>query len=286
MAANIDVSIIIVSWNVKEHLRTCLQSIYKYTQGISFEVVVVDNDSTDGSADMVASNFPQAKLLRNSKNRGFGAANNQGLEHTSGRWVLFLNDDTAIESDILTTLVRTYDADPDLASLGMIGCRLSNPDGSLQPSVRAFPTLTDQLIILLKLHIVFPSLVAKYMKVDFDYAVEQEVDQLMGAFMLVPSAVLEKVGNFDEQFFTWFEEVDLQKRMQQYGYTMRYTPVAECTHVKGASFSQWRRPKAQWLFNRSMRTYFKKHHSAIAYGVLLTAQPISIILAYAVQVVR
>ncbi len=279
-----DLSIIIVSWNVRDHLRACLQSIYDHTDGVTFEVFVVDNDSHDGSADMVAENFSQVHLIRNKKNRGFGAANNQAYAKAKGRYILFLNDDTKIDGNIFKTLVQKYDEQDSL--VGMIGCQLRNVDGSIQESVRAYPTIFDQTIILLKLHILFPWLIRGYMQIHFDYTKEQSVDQVMGAFMISPRSVLDEVGVFDEEFFTWFEEVDLQKRMRLAGYTVLFTPDVQCTHVKGASFGQWRKPKAQKIFNHSMRTYFRKRHMFFSYLWVSFIQPISITLSYVAQIIR
>lgn len=279
-----DLSIIIVSWNVKDLLRTCLQSIYTHTQDIRFEVFVVDNASHDGSAQMVTTEFPQVHLLANTTNQGFGKANNQGLLQATGKYILFLNDDTEISSNIFKQLITHYN---ELAlagrNIGMMGCRLNNPDHTLQPSVRAYPTVMDQTAILLKLHHVFPNVVSHYIQTDFDYTKEQVVDQVMGAFMLTTRDILNQTGAFDENFFVWFEEVDLQKRIRNAGYDILYTPIAACVHVKGASFTQLRKPKAQIMFNRSMRYYFKKHHSWLAYVWICAIQPLSVLLAYAIQ---
>lgn len=277
-------SIIIVSWNVREHLRHCLQSVYQYTLDISFEVWVVDNASSDGSADMVAESFPSVKLIRNNTNRGFGAANNQAFHQATGEYVLFLNDDTEIKDNIFYTLVQKYANLP--STIGLIGCRLLNPDGSLQPSVRRLPTWFDQTVILLKLHHLWPDLLDHYAWVGFNYEREQIVDQVMGAFMLSPRTLLQRLQSFDEHFFVWFEEVDLQRRMQQQGFDVLYTPSVSCIHVKGQSFAQLRRPAAQRLFNRSLRYYFKKHESVLAYLWILAMQPISLALAYVSQLVQ
>lgn len=280
-----ELSIIIVSWNVKPLLRSCLSSIYSHTKDLSFEVFVVDNASHDGSADMVAKEFPQVHLIRNHRNHGFGKANNQAFEKARGRYILFLNDDTEIHSNILKKLITKYDRLGD-SRVGMMGCRLVNADGSQQESVRAFPTVFDQTLILLKIHHLFPWLINGYRQAHFNYNKEQTVDQVMGAFMLVPRAILDEHGVFDEDFFAWFEEVDLQKRLQNAGYSILYTPEVQCTHVKGASFGQLRRPRAQMMFNRSMRTYFRKHNVFLSYFWICLIQPLSIILAYATQIFR
>lgn len=287
MPGQIDLSIIIVSWNVRNLLRTCLTSLFLQMRDMRFEVIVVDNASADGSADMVAKEFPQAILIHNQRNRGFGAANNQALAQARGKYIVFLNDDTEIHGNIFYSLISQYqDFVTHGRKVGLIGCQLRNPDGSIQPSVRAFPTLFDQTVILLKLHHILSGLISGYTQKKFDFKREQTVDQVMGACMFTTRAVINHVGKFDEEFFAWFEEVDLQRRMRQAGYEVVYTPSVHCTHVKGASFTQLRKPKAQRMFNRSMRYYFRKHHSLAAYVWISLVQPISIILSYAVQMVR
>lgn len=274
-------SIIIVSWNVREHVRRCLASIYQYTSGFDFEVWVVDNASSDGSADMIQTEFPQVNLVRNVTNRGFAAANNQAARLATGEYILFLNDDTELHENIFPTLLQSLNHAP--ASVALLGCTLRYPDGSIQPSVRRFPTWFDQTVILLKLHHVWPALVHRYQCHKFDYTRAQPVDQIMGAFMLGRRAALEQVQYFDEGFFVWFEEVDLQKRLQHHGYTVMYTPAASCVHAQGKSFVQLSKPHAQRLFNRSMRFYFKKHHAWLAYGWITLIQPFSLLLAYGIQ---
>lgn len=282
-----DVSIIIVSWNVKPYLQQCLRSIFRYTKDISFEVIVVDNASRDGSADMVATDFPQVKLIHNLKNRGFGAANNQGLAVATGQYIVFLNDDTEIQENIFLTLVKRFQNDHDATKkIGVLGCRLVNPDGSQQDSVRAFPKVFDQTIVLLKLHHLFPQVLNRYLQKQFDYTLEQKVEQVMGAFMFVPKSVLKIVGGFDEAFFNWFEEVDFQQRILRAGFTVQYTPVVSCVHVKGSSFGQLSKPISQRMFNRSMRIYFYKHHSRLAYWWISVLSPISVGLAYVAQIIR
>lgn len=280
-------SIIIVSWNVRDYLRQCLDSIFRFTTHTSFEVIVIDNASTDGSAAMVTASFPNVQLITNQTNRGFGAANNQGLKVAQGDYVLFLNDDTEIKSDIFPALLEKFsDYAKTGGKLGMLGCRLVNADGTLQASVRAYPTWFDQTVTLLKLHHAFPHLLDTYLCTKFDYTQEQTVDQIMGAFMLSPRQLMLEQAGFDEGFFVWFEEVDLQKRLHNLGYTILYTPIVSCTHIKGQSFGQLRKPAAQKMFNVSMRRYFWKHCSRLSYAVICSFQPISIMMSYVLQAVR
>ncbi len=273
-----DLSIIIVSWNNREILGECLKSIYQYTQNLDFEVLVSDNGSTDGTLELIKEDFPQVKFIANNNNLGFARANNLAYHQATGRYILFLNDDTEIKSNIFKTLVDQY---PFPA--GLLGCRLLNLDGSLQKSVRHFPTLKDQLIILTKTHNFFPGLIKKYLAQDFDYSKTQEVDQVMGAFMLSPKKILDQVGIFDEKFFCWFEEVDLQKRIKQAGYPIIYTPLVQCYHAKGASFGKILPVANQKILNASLRHYFHKHHPYWQYLLIVLAQPLSLFLAWLIQ---
>lgn len=275
---NDKVSIIIVSWNVREQLRTCLQSIQQHCAADT-EVFVVDNASHDGSADMVMTDFPLVSLIRNNTNRGFGAANNQALELATGDYVLFLNDDCQFTGNILPSLIEQFKA-PD-TKLGMVGVKLLNADHTIQPSVRAWPGILDQTVIQLKLHHLFPGLVNRYLMTNFNYEQSVEVPQVMGAFMFMPLALAKQYGGFDHDYFVWFEEVDLQRRLQLDGYTVWYEAGVNCIHAKGQSFQQVARPAAQRMFNTSLRTYMRKHKGLLAYLWFLFLHPISMGLAYA-----
>ncbi len=274
-----DASIISVSWNVKDHLRSWLQSIEKHTTGLEYEVIVVDNDSKDGSSEMVDAEFPYVSLIASTVNLGFGKANNRGVEMATGEVVLIMNDDMVLHDNAVKALVDRVQSD---RSIGVLGCHLINSDGSHQDSVRRFPQLLDQLIILLKLHHVFPRAnpMKRYLARDFDYSKEQDVDQVMGAVMVMRQEVYQQVGGFDEDFFVWFEEVDLCRRVQeQLGLRVVYTPDVEIEHAKGASFSQVMSATNQRRFNKSMRTYFRKHHP-LSFVVIALVQPISLLLAW------
>lgn len=279
----IDVSITIVSWNVRDQLRTCLQSIQQYGTDCRYEIIVVDNASHDGSADMVAKEFPDVHLIRNTTNRGFGFANNQGVAIAQGKYWLCLNDDCQFTETILDRLITVCEQDP---KVGMVGVQLLNSDQSIQPSVRAWPSVADQTVIQLKLHHLFPGLVQRYLKTNFDYQTSAVVPQVMGAFMFMPMVLAKQFGPFDQDYFVWFEEVDLQRRLQQAGYVVRYEASIHCMHARGQSFQQLARPSAQRLFNRSLRTYMRKHHGWLAYGWFTFLHPISMTLAYAAQMVR
>ncbi|MBU0731894.1 glycosyltransferase family 2 protein [Patescibacteria group bacterium] len=276
-------SIIIVSWNVKDKLKTCLTSLYKNISDFDFEVIITDNASTDGTPEMVKADFPQAKFIQNKTNLGFGAANNIGLKEATGEYILCLNDDTEIKNNIFPPLFQKFEHNN---KLGMIGCQILNPNNTNQESVRKFPTLKDQAVILTKMHNLFPRSIEKYTQKGFDYNKEQEVDQVMGAFMLTKRSVLDEAGLFDERFFLWFEEVDLQKRIHDAGYEIVYTPDASIIHDKGASFYQLKALKAQWNFNKSMLKYFQKHGTGLDVLILILLQPLSLFLTLIVQITK
>ncbi len=270
-------SIIIVSWNVRELLEKCLVSIEKYRRGLDLEIIVIDNNSTDGSQEMIAnfkSQIANLKTIFINENLGFAKGNNKGLEWAKGEYALFLNPDTEVVGDALAEMVRYMDTHPEV---GAIGPKLLNSDESLQRSVRAFPTLVSQLLILTKLHNFIPRIapLKVYFQLDFDYETERDVDQVMGAALLVRKSILDEVGSFDAGYKRIFEEVDLCFRIKHAGHTIRYIPIARIIHHKGASFTQQRICQKQLDFNQGMLRFFKKHKSVWQYVVLYLFQPIS-----------
>ena len=293
MEEQIDLSIIIVSWNVKDLLKKCIKSIYSQTKNISFEVFIVDNKSSDRTVEMLESAFinkPQIysnfNLIANNYNAGFAKANNQGIEKSSGRFILLLNPDTEIiDYDTLEKCVQFM---KDNNKCGVLGCKLLNSDNSLQKSVRNFPSFFSQIIVFLKIHNLWPNIkpVRKYYALDFDYSKQSEVDQMMGAFLLTRSRVIDKIGNLDENYWIWFEEVDFCKRSIGAGYTNNYLPDAKIIHHHGQSFRQVLSYKKQKQMNKSVLYYFKKHHPYFEYLTLLLLSPMSLLLALFVQILE
>lgn len=253
-----DISIIIVSWRVRELLKKCLAGILA-SADVEFEIIVVDNNSADGTVEMLEKDFSgQVKLIRSERNLGFGKANNLGLAQATGEYVLFLNPDTEIEPDTLSKSLAFMKQHPDC---GVLGPRMRFKNGEPQPSVRRFPTTTAILLMLFKLPKLFPHLPAidKYLAVDFDYEKLQTVDQVMGAFMLMPKKLAEQIGGFDERFFVWFEEVDLCLAIKKLGYQVVYNPDIRIIHHGGKSFSQQTAIANQWRFFHSAFKYFLKN---------------------------
>jgi O-antigen biosynthesis protein len=251
------ISIIIVSWNTKDLLNKCLRSIYDSTGDLELEVFVIDNNSGDGSVEMVKKSFPQVKLIANDNNVGFGRANNQGIDQSTGDYILILNPDTELEKDTLEKSVKFMKENSDC---GIVGPKMTFKDGGFQPSVRIFPTFIPILLMLTKLTKIFKfKSVSRYLAEDFDYSKTQVVDQVMGAYMFTSRSALDKVGGFDERFFLWFEEVDLCKRFSEGGFKVMYSPNIKIVHYGGQSFSKQRVVTKQWRFFQSAFKYFIKH---------------------------
>lgn len=279
-----DLSIIIVNWNVRDLLRKCLQSIYKQTQSIEFEVFVVDNASKDSSAQMVLTEFPKVTLIASNENLGFAKANNMALEQTSGKYVLFMNPDMELVENSFPKLIELMDKDPKIV---LSTCQLIYPDGSKQNNVKNNPGLCDQLLILLKLHHFFqPKCLKRYLAKDFDYSKEQEVRQIMGAFMFGKADNIKEMSGFDIDYFLWWEDLDLCKRIQDADYKIIYTPVTKVIHYEAKGFEQQPSLEKQKRFNRGMRIYFKKHKGLLTSYLIYLFSLLSLILAYLSQVFK
>ena len=257
----LDLSIIIVSWNVKELLQRCLESIFQHPpSGLQFEVIVVDNASTDGSAAMVRDGFPQVQLLVNDENLGFTAANNQAIARSRGRYVLLLNPDTEVLGDAPATIVGYMDAHPEV---GALGPQLLNPDGSIQSSRRRFPTMATAFLESTILQRWFPDnpVLRRYYMLDRPDDRTQGVDWAVGAALLVRKEAIEQVGPLDEGFFMYSEELDWCHRIKAQGWKVVYLPTAKVVH-HGAQSSEQVKPFQHIQFQRSKVRYFRKHHGA------------------------
>ncbi len=273
----IDFSVIIVSWNSKEFLERCVKSVQRCAQGLSCEIIVVDNASIDGSADFVRDAFPMACLIRLPANTGFAHACNVAIAHAQGRYICFLNPDTELLNNALKSAVTFLDKRP-LAAL--VGGSLQNEDGSRQPSVRSFPSPLIALGIALKLHHVpgLQRLFHTYFQDAFNYEISQQVDQVMGAFFIVRNSFLAQVGGFDERFFLWFDEVDLMRHARELGWQVWYYPRAKAIHWGAQSFSKVSSYENQKQFLISMRRYVRKWHGAMAVVPLIVITPFMLLL--------
>ncbi len=232
---------------------------------MQLETIVVDNGSTDGSVAMVRQDFPHIHLIANENNRGFPAANNQGIAVATGRYVLLLNPDTEVVGAALPTLVSFADAHPDV---GIVGPQLLNPDGTVQSSRRRFPTLWTALFESTWLEPHAPHrLLERYYALDEPDDVAQDVDWVTGAAMLARQEAVDEVGPLDEGFFMYSEELDLCRRMRDAGWGVVYLPTAQIIHHMGKSSEQV--VVARHIhFQTSKVRYFRKHHGAFSAAAL------------------
>ena len=249
----VELSIIVVSYNAWQYLERCLETVGGY------EVAVVDSGSTDGSRELVRERFPEVRLVELAENRGFGAGANEGMRVSSGRWSLLLNSDAWPVGDAIEELVAFGDRHADI---GVVGPRLLNPDGSLQRSVRGFPTvwrLATEYFFLRKLAPGTRALNAFY-AANFDHQKVRKAEFLMGAVLLLRREAIAQAGGFDERFFMFSEETDLCYRMHKAGWTVEFYPEAEFVHVGGVSTRpDWGRMYREQL--RGHLLFLAKHQS-------------------------
>lgn len=276
-------SIVIITYKEDpDVLRACFGSVAA-SRDVAHEVCVVDNGGRAATRLLLAEELPHATYIPNPENRGFAAAVNQGMRRATGDYVLLLNPDTVLPPTTLATMVAHMDRD---TTVGIGSCIIRYPDGTLQESIRRFPTLRDQLVVLLKLPHVFPGLVDRYMMRDVRQTDTQDVDSIMGAFMMIRRDVMTKVGYFDERYFIWFEEVDYCKMAHDAGFVIRSYGDCTVVHHKGHMFNQLATIRKQKWIRQSMRKYFRKHHGSGAAFVLWVLAPVFVVLAYLAAVVK
>ena len=258
-----DVSVIIVNWNTRDILRDCLRSIYVQTSGLTFEVIVIDNASEDGSPHMVKNEFKDVVLIENSTNRGFAAANNQGLAVAKGRYVLLLNSDTVILENAIAKTVTFAEANPQAA---VVGCRLLYPDRTLQTSCFMFPSLLNLMLSATYLYKMFHGnkLLGRENMTWWDRDDEREVDVVTGCFMLVRREAIEQVGVMDEQFFMYGEETDWCYRFKKAGWKCLFSPSGSIIHIHGAS-SKAKKHAMVLQCRASILHFLEKHRGELSY---------------------
>lgn len=280
----IDLSIVIVNWNVRELLRRCLtslassddlhfktgalsgQAIAAHDHTWQAEVVVVDNASHDGSVGMLVEAFPWATVIVNTENVGFSRGNNLGLERTHGRYVLFLNPDTELTPQALTRMLAYAESQPEI---GILGPQLRYADGSLQSSRRRFPTLATLFVESTVVQRLFPRnrLLSRYYVLDRPDDAISRVDWVVGACMLVRRDVLDAIGGFDEGFFMYSEELDLCHRAVDAGRQVVYFPDSVIVHFEGKSSEQVVAAR-HIRFHTSRVRYCCKYHGRLAATIL------------------
>jgi len=242
-----DISIIIVSYNTKDYLRNCLSSFYNYLTGVVFEIIVVDNNSEDGSPEMVKREFPDVKLILNDGNYGFAKANNRGFEHSTGEFILFINSDCELKDD---SIFKLLDYAKEHGDVGIAGPKLAYPDGTFQPSVGRFPSfyteISDNLLIS---RIPF---ISRLFEGRYDrkcYSHTKEVDWITGACILVRREAYKEAGMFDERYFMYMEDIDLSKKMADKGWKV--------IHHLGKSSEQTLRNIVE-IKCRSLQAYYRE----------------------------
>jgi GT2 family glycosyltransferase len=264
------ISILIVSFNTRDVLRECLQSVELASRNLAVETIVVDNASSDGSPAMVREEFPWVHIIESHENLGFGRANNLAFEAARGRYIVLLNSDAFLQADTLCHSLEKMEADP---SVGLASGRLVGRDGELQPSARMFPSPIRQLLVI-------SGLADRYPKSRFfgqadrtwaDPMVAAEVDWVPGAYSIIPARILHEHGFFDPRFFLYYEEVDLCLRIQNAGFKIMYWPEICVVHVGGESsrqvktveMSQTGAQLVLWRM-RSTLLYYRKHKGSMA----------------------
>ena len=252
------ISIVIVSYNVREFLEQALHSLQQSLQHITHEIIVVDNASSDGTVPMLKRRFEDVSLIENSENVGFARANNQALALAVGDYVCLINPDTIVQENTFSILLDFFQNYPDT---GMVGCKVLNADGSLQLACRrSYPTPWVAFTKIVGLAALFPKsrLFGRYNLTFLDPEKVTEVEAISGSFMLVKKTVIENVGGLDQDFFMYGEDLDWCYRIKKAGYKIYYVPHTQIIHFKGESskkspFQQRR------LFYEAMRLFVQKH---------------------------
>jgi len=257
----LDLSIIIVNYNVKEFLQNLIHSIEKASSNLIKEIIIIDNASDDGSVEFIREKFPQIKLIANQKNLGFGKANNIGLKQASGKFILLINPDTLVAEDTFDKMITFFNENKNV---GLAGCKILNPDGTLQlPCRRSFPGPWTSFTKVTGLSTLFPKskIFARYNLTYLDENQTYEVDAISGSFMMMRREVFEKVGGFDEQFFMYGEDLDLCYRIQKAGYKVFYVHSTQIIHYKGESTKRSSLDETKVFYN-AMHLFVKKHLSS------------------------
>jgi GT2 family glycosyltransferase len=232
--------------------------LYAAQLGSNFEVIVVDNGSTDGTHDVLRDRFPEVRRIQNRGNVGLSRASNQGIGASRGRYVLLLNDDTIVDGTSLDTMVQFLDSHPGVAA---VGGRLLNPDGSVQAGYRYFPSLTEEFLIATRIGELFNS----GFPCGEDDGHVQPVDWLGSACLLLRRQALREVGLLDEEYFIYGDEVDLQFRLHGVGWCVYYLPSVHTIHYGGRSMDRWRRRK---MVYRGKMLFYRKHYGRLQTAVL------------------
>jgi len=262
MKKKIDVSIVVVSWNTKEILYNCLKSIKKYTKGISYEIVVVDNNSLDGTCEMIKKEFKEVILIESNENLGFAKGNNLAINVIDGEYILLLNPDTLLTYDVLTSL---YNYARINKKIGILSPRLLNEDGTFQSSYSAFPSIKElvryNIVCVLKIPFVIFNKIDNIKRLKIS---SKEVDWVRGAAMLMSCELFKDINGFDERFFMYNEDADLCYRLKKRGYKVFYKSDDTVVHLYNKSGKQVNLFRERNV-HMALALFFKIHNGVV-YG--------------------
>jgi N-acetylglucosaminyl-diphospho-decaprenol L-rhamnosyltransferase len=265
-----ELSIIIVNWNSLPYLRQCLKSVYAETRGIDFEVIVVDNDTSDNAANQFREEFPAVMVIRTGENLGFARANNLGVRISSGKNILFLNPDTSIVGESIGIMLFHLER---LADAGIVGCKLLNSDLTVQTScIQRFPTILNQVVSIEWLRLRLPDLDLWGIKPLFSNEEKiVPVDVVSGACLMATRDAFEKVGCFSEEYFMYAEDMDLCYKVQQAGRTVYYVGGATVIHYGGGSSEDGRSSQLASVRQKQAMMQFCRKTRGWSYAALYRA---------------
>jgi GT2 family glycosyltransferase len=262
-----DLSIIIVSWNAREYLSKCIQSLAGLLTNANSEIIVVDNASTDGSPEMVCAQFPQVRLIRNSKNLGFAKANNIGIRQCTGNYIALINSDVEVLNGCVDRLIEYMKQNSDI---GMLGPQILDENGNVQRSCMGFPSIWNTFCRTFALDVLFPNtkLFSGYMMSYWPHNTTRDVDVINGCFWMIRRQAIDEVGLLDERFFMYAEDKDWCKRFWDAKWKIVYYPEAQAIHYGGASASN--APIKFYIeMYRANLQYWKKHHDRMAQAIFM-----------------
>lgn len=279
-----DISIITIPWRSKDDIVRFVESIRRQLKGFTYEIIMIDNSPDLETYEVVKQNFPDILIVHNTDNPGYARGMNQGFALSKGRYVAYMNPDMEVVEDCFTPLIEQLENNP---RIGLIAPQLQYGDRTIQPTVKNDPTLASQLPIIFKLHHHLKTKSLKhYLAKGFDYNREQPVEQLMGAFLMGKRETIEVIGGWDNDYPLWWEDLQFCTDTRKAGFLVYYYPRTKVIHYEGKSAAQAMSLDKQRRFNRGVCTYFKKNKPYWQYLVVRTLTPISLFLAWMVQMLK
>jgi len=279
-----DLSIVTITWRSKEDILRFITSIKRHLTNLKYEIIIIDNSPDLETFDFVKQNYPELLIVHNDDNPGYARGMNQGFSLSRGKYVAYMNPDMEVLSDCFTPLITQLDSNP---RIGLIAPQLQYGDRTVQPTAKNDPTLASQLPIIFKVHHHLKTkALKKYLAKDFDYNREQPVEQLMGAFLMGKRETIEVIGGWDKDYPLWWEDLQFCTDTRRAGFLVYYYPLVKVIHYEGRSFAQVMSLSKQKRFSYGLCLYFKKNKPYWQYLVVKTLVPISLILAWIVQLLK